>query len=168
MRDGISTSANIRFLLEDLRTSFNNFKTVIDTQIEYFNENTPAENLEASLGLTRQTKALMEGLLVTSDYLGLDRFGDMIRVGNFSEVLGLSEEESDSMSQLLNDFRCLNEANDIAKGIGIEIRKMIIANKERKDRLQQDSTDWIQKGIKRQQEEIKEMEDMSSSFRTHL
>ena len=168
MRDGIKSTKNIRFVLQDLRDHVNNLQSIIDSQITYFSNNSPKETLETSLGLTRQTKGAIEGLTVLSDYLGLDHMSQLINTGNFGEAVGLSQEDADSINQLLNDLNCLGDANDIAKSAAIEIRKMVRAGKERKDRLQESSTNLIEKGIANKEQEIKEMQELSETLKSHL
>jgi len=144
------------------------FKNVILNRLSTFEQDDPAGALEQSLNITHEVTTMISGVVMMSDYLGLDHMSELIEAGDFGGALDLDEEDGSSTKQLLNDLSCLNESNDLTKSIGVEIRKMVMAENERKQRLQNDTIKMLEDGIENKTEKIEKMEEMNRMFKTNI
>jgi hypothetical protein len=164
MIEGGEVTKDLYTSINELKTTINTIQSIVQGRIDYFLTNDPGSALELALDITDTATTTISGLTLMADYLGLDHMSELIHNSNFGKILDLDEKNADSTTQIMNDLSCLEEANDITKSIGIEIRKMIIAEKERKERLRNDTTQIIEQSIENETERIKELQNLNNNF----
>lgn len=164
MTQGEEITKDILEGVNELQGVYSSLRNTISETVNYFETEDPKSALTAALDLGINAKNSVSGLILMADYLGLDFMSELLLKGNFGEVLNLDESHLDTTQQLINDLKCLEEANDVTKSIGLEIRKMITAEQLRKKRLQNDSIQIIEDSIGREEEEIKWMQNLNDAF----
>ncbi|MFW5895108.1 MAG: hypothetical protein ACOCT9_00035 [archaeon] len=166
--EGVEISKSIKEAFIELDSILNSLETLVTDGINYFDDNSPIDNLVSDMGLTSSTKGVIDGITVMADYLGLDHMSDLIQKGDFGSLLDIEQEDADSIQQLLNDLECLKEATDQTKSLGIEIRKFVLNEKERKERLRNNVSKIMEQGVENKEEEIQRLQSLNDRFKNNL
>jgi len=168
LSEGGEVTKDLLQVFNEFLNAATSFKNIIVNRLNTFEQETPVNALEQALNITHETTTMVSGVVMMADYLGLDHMSELIEAGDFGGALDLDEEDASTTQQLLNDLACLNEANDVTKSIGVEIRKMVMVENERKHRLQNDTSEILKEGIQNKIDEIEEMEEMNRIFKTNI
>lgn len=162
---GVEIGTDIRYTFEQLRVTCVSIKDILQANIiSYFDLNNPSIAIADAMGLDNSSRAIISGLTVLADYLGMDNLSELISVGDISGVLTLNEGQATVTQQLLKDLEELIGENVLTQNAAIEMRKIFASEKLRKDRLQKTVSGLIEEGIKNQEEEIKKMERLKEKF----
>jgi hypothetical protein len=168
LAEGGEVTKDLVVVLTEFKNAALSFKNVLGNRINTFETEDPKGALETAMNITHETTTMVSGVIMMADYLGLDHMSDLVQRGDIAGVLDLDKKDADSTQQILNDLACLDEANDITKSIGVEIRKIIVAEKDRKKRLQNDTTQTMKNSLSKEKEEIEKLEDMNRRFKTNI
>lgn len=166
--EGKEISKGLLESVTEIKNVVSSLYDVLSDKVDYFNNNTPESNLVSQLGLGNTTQGVINGMTVMADYLGLDHMSELINSGNFSKLLDIDEADANSTQQLLNDLKCLSKASSQTKSIGMEIRKFVINEKQRKENLRKNAGDLLQEGVKNKKEKIKRLQSMNDKFRNKI
>lgn len=168
LTEGGEVTKDLVTVLNEFLSAAKTFKNIINTRMNTFETEQPKNALVTAMDLTHETTTMFSGVMMMADYLGLDHMSDLMNRADFGSIMNLSEEDADTTQQILNDLKCLEEASDITKSMGIEIRSLLVAERERKNRLQLDATKTLQEGIETEKEEIEEMEELNRKFKNNI
>lgn len=164
MLDGKEVATDVMGVLVNLRGQLWGIKTALENVVTYFDEENPVAALRGAMGITTDIKAIFHGFSAIADSMGFDFFSQLLQMGDFAKALTLEAREADTIQQLLGCLRSVEHHTEIKKAAALAIQKIAIAEKIRKNKLQQSFDLMIQEGVKAQEATIAKQEALLETY----
>lgn len=166
MMEGKAVQGNLVALFVTVQAQMDGIATAANNMVNYFDTENPLAALHSAMGITQQTQALFGGFSALADSLGLDYLSNMIDQGDFVEALSLTEKTANTTQQLLNclEATAAEEGTAEYQGTALEIQKVAVAEKMRKEKLKNTFDKAIKDGVKHQEEVINHYEELLERY----